>query len=172
MAASAIPILSDSSEESVGSHVPRVILFGIIPVIIPVIYVIPVEVPIVPVDPLVVPKRPERHESLVVHDAMVLRWKDRVASRPSSSSGSSSHDTLAPLSKVSITKSEEHLLQRQNIVVLPMLLLRLVGCGIFSYQRTKHIEIDIHFARDLVAAGFTKGLPLALSKEFRFSLSV
>ncbi|GKF53404.1 hypothetical protein Tco_0160314, partial [Tanacetum coccineum] len=39
-------------EESVGSHAPRVILFGVIPVII---YVIP-EVPIVPADPIVAPK--------------------------------------------------------------------------------------------------------------------
>ncbi|GKF72252.1 hypothetical protein Tco_0208366, partial [Tanacetum coccineum] len=40
-------------------------------------------------------ERPERHESLAVHDAMVSRWRDMVASRPSSPSGSSSHDTLA-----------------------------------------------------------------------------
>ncbi|GJT50754.1 reverse transcriptase domain-containing protein [Tanacetum coccineum] len=53
MAASVIPISSDSSEESVGSHVPRVILFGAIPSIIPVIPVIRTEVPIVHVDPLV-----------------------------------------------------------------------------------------------------------------------
>ncbi|GJZ87573.1 putative reverse transcriptase domain-containing protein [Tanacetum coccineum] len=40
----------------VGSHVPRVILFGAIPGIILVIHVIPAQVPIVPVDPLVAPK--------------------------------------------------------------------------------------------------------------------
>ncbi|GJU69916.1 ribonuclease H-like domain-containing protein [Tanacetum coccineum] len=56
-----------------------------------------------------------------------------------------------------------------------------------QHQRTKHIEIDIHFIRDLVAAGqvrvlhvlsryqfadiFTKGLPSALFEEFRSSLS-
>ncbi|GKC06476.1 ribonuclease H-like domain-containing protein, partial [Tanacetum coccineum] len=57
-----------------------------------------------------------------------------------------------------------------------------------QHQRTKHIEIDILFVRDLVAVGqarmlhvpsryqfvdiFTKGLPSALFKEFRFTLSV
>ncbi|GKG58182.1 hypothetical protein Tco_0589793, partial [Tanacetum coccineum] len=56
MAAPVIPILSDSFEESVGSHVPRVILFGTIPTIIPIILVVPVEVPIAPADPLVAPK--------------------------------------------------------------------------------------------------------------------
>nr|GEX05722.1 ribonuclease H-like domain-containing protein [Tanacetum cinerariifolium] len=57
-----------------------------------------------------------------------------------------------------------------------------------QHQRMKHIEIDIHFVRDLVAAGevrvlhvpsryqfadiFTKGLPLSLFEEFRSGLSV
>ncbi|GKD66074.1 ribonuclease H-like domain-containing protein, partial [Tanacetum coccineum] len=57
-----------------------------------------------------------------------------------------------------------------------------------QHQCTKHIEIDIHFIRDLVTAGqvrvlhvpsryqyaniFTKGFPLALFEEFRTSLSV
>nr|GEX60757.1 RNA-directed DNA polymerase, eukaryota [Tanacetum cinerariifolium] len=40
----------------------------------------------------------------------------------------------------------------------------------FQHQRTKHIEIDIHFVRD--ADIFTKGLPSALFDEFRDSLSL
>ncbi|GKC45722.1 hypothetical protein Tco_1063444, partial [Tanacetum coccineum] len=49
MVAPVISISSDTSEESVGSHAPRVILFGAIPAII---HVIP-EVPIVPADLIV-----------------------------------------------------------------------------------------------------------------------
>ncbi|GJU53201.1 hypothetical protein Tco_1226915 [Tanacetum coccineum] len=52
MAAPIISISSDSSEENVGSHAPRVILFGSIPAIIPVI----LKVPIVLADPIVTPE--------------------------------------------------------------------------------------------------------------------
>ncbi|GJT75747.1 ribonuclease H-like domain-containing protein [Tanacetum coccineum] len=57
-----------------------------------------------------------------------------------------------------------------------------------QHQRTKHIEIEIHFVRDFVASGqvrvlhvlsrfqyayiFTKGLPIALFIEFRSSMNV
>ncbi|GJY94339.1 ribonuclease H-like domain-containing protein [Tanacetum coccineum] len=81
---------------------------------------------------------------------------------------------------------------------MPLLSATLVYCDNVSaiyltanpvqHQQTKHIEIDIHFVRDMVARGhvrvlhvpsryqyadiFTKGLPSALFKEFRSSLSV
>lgn len=57
-----------------------------------------------------------------------------------------------------------------------------------KHQRTKHIELDIHFVREKVAIGdvkvvhvpsslqyadiFTKGLPTSLFKEFRSSLTI
>ncbi|GJU21563.1 ribonuclease H-like domain-containing protein, partial [Tanacetum coccineum] len=80
----------------------------------------------------------------------------------------------------------------------PLSIATLVYCDNFSavymsasrvqHQRTKHIEIDIHFVRDIVTAGevrvlhvpsrfqyadiFTKGLLSALFEKFRSSLSV
>ncbi|GJU76114.1 hypothetical protein Tco_1273184 [Tanacetum coccineum] len=53
MAALVISISSDSSEESVGSHAPRVILFGTIPTSIPVIPMVHAKVPIALDDPIV-----------------------------------------------------------------------------------------------------------------------
>ncbi|GJU53738.1 hypothetical protein Tco_1227452 [Tanacetum coccineum] len=107
MAAPVISISSDSSEESVGSHALRVILFGTIPTSILVISVIP-EVPIAPADLIVAPEvgavfvisptgvldlvadsesepaeqRPERHESLTPSSEFPLAPR-RVSHRSS-----------------------------------------------------------------------------------------
>ncbi|GJT77041.1 putative reverse transcriptase domain-containing protein [Tanacetum coccineum] len=174
MAAPVISILSDSSEEGVGSHALRVILFGAILAIIPVIP----EVSIVHADPLVAPEvgavfvtspagvlnlvdysssasdpsknslppapelplvspflcfddskadsesepveqRPERHESLFVHDVMVLRlaWRrvshylpDRHSSPDFTSDSSSSGSSLDSLSDTSLGPPSDSLL--------------------------------------------------------------
>ncbi|XP_074270687.1 uncharacterized protein LOC141594577 [Silene latifolia] len=63
-----------------------------------------------------------------------------------------------------------------------------LSCNPVNHQRTKHIEMDIHFVREKVALGqvkvlhvpsrfqyaniFTKGLPKALFNDFRSSLNV
>ncbi|GKE20297.1 hypothetical protein Tco_1431809 [Tanacetum coccineum] len=85
MATPVISISSDTSEESVGSHAPQVILFGVIPVIIPVMP----EVLIVPTDPIVTP---EVGAVLVVSPVRVL---DLVDYSPYSDSDSS-EDYLPP----------------------------------------------------------------------------
>ncbi|GJT79880.1 hypothetical protein Tco_1054222 [Tanacetum coccineum] len=87
MVAPVISISSDTSEESVGSHAPRVTLFGAIPTIIPAIP----EVPVVSAEPIVTP---DVGTVLVVSPAGVL---DLVDCSPSSDSDPS-EDSLPPTS--------------------------------------------------------------------------
>ncbi|GJR95813.1 hypothetical protein Tco_0267987 [Tanacetum coccineum] len=87
MAAPIISISSDSFEESVGPHASRVILFGAIPAIIPVIS----EVLIVPADPIVTP---EVGTVPVVSPTRVLELVDYS----SSSNYDPSKDSLPPAS--------------------------------------------------------------------------
>ncbi|GKA86487.1 putative reverse transcriptase domain-containing protein, partial [Tanacetum coccineum] len=86
MAAPIISILSESSEESMGSHAPRVILFGVIPAIIPVIP----EVLIVPADPIITP---EEGTVSVVSPTEVLDLVDYS----SSSDSNPLEDSLPPV---------------------------------------------------------------------------
>nr|GEX70083.1 reverse transcriptase domain-containing protein [Tanacetum cinerariifolium] len=127
MAAFVIPISSDSSEDHVprvilfGAILAIIPIIPVVPIEIPIVLVDPLvapedSLPLTPKLPLVLPflcyddsdadseSEPAeqilgRHESLTVHDAMVSRWRDRVASRPSLLSGSSSYDILAQLSE-------------------------------------------------------------------------
>ncbi|GKF54754.1 hypothetical protein Tco_0165094, partial [Tanacetum coccineum] len=85
MVAPIISISSDSSEESVGSHAPRVILFGAIPAIIPVI----LKVPIIPAGLIVTP---EVGTVSVVSPVGVLDLVDYS----SSSNSDPSKDSLSP----------------------------------------------------------------------------
>ncbi|GJZ18671.1 hypothetical protein Tco_0554794 [Tanacetum coccineum] len=98
MAAPIISISSDTLGESVGSHAPQVILFGVIPTIIPIIP----EVPIVPADPIVTPKDslppapdlPLVSPFLCSDNSEAGGESEPAKQRPISSF----HDTLAPLS--------------------------------------------------------------------------
>nr|GEX98840.1 reverse transcriptase domain-containing protein [Tanacetum cinerariifolium] len=106
MASPVIAISSDASEESIGSVVSRVILFGTIPTEILSVPYIHTDLPTAPELPAVLPflcsddsesdsesepadELPERHVSLRHHDDVVAK----VISRPSLPSGSSSPDT-------------------------------------------------------------------------------
>ncbi|GKE77815.1 hypothetical protein Tco_1543935, partial [Tanacetum coccineum] len=131
-------------------HVPRVILFGAIPAIIPVIPVVPAEVSIVPADLLVAPEvgavcvtSPARVLDLVDYssslplapelplvspflcsddseaDSESKPAEDKVTSRPSSPSGSSSHGTLAPSSEflVALVVASPEIRRRPAILI-------------------------------------------------------
>ncbi|GJV66061.1 putative reverse transcriptase domain-containing protein [Tanacetum coccineum] len=133
MTAPVISIYSDSSDESVGSSIPQVILIGSIPVEVlvapgvrSVAVALPAKVleldthssskvnpsksslPLVPVAPMVSPficsddsesdtEMPKRHASSTPHDAMLARWRSRVASRASSPTTSTSEIPTASI---------------------------------------------------------------------------
>ncbi|GKF52574.1 hypothetical protein Tco_0159484, partial [Tanacetum coccineum] len=90
MAASAIAISFDSSDESVGSPPSRVILFGDIPTVIPSTYVVAPETstiaPVISSAAPVAPDSSNRPPSQDPYVATVARRRSRVTTRPSSSS--------------------------------------------------------------------------------------
>ncbi|GJV90350.1 putative reverse transcriptase domain-containing protein [Tanacetum coccineum] len=88
MATPVITISSDVSEESVGSIVSRVILFGTIPIEILIVQDIPIDLPSAPELPAVSPflclddsesepadELPERYVLLILYDDVVSRWR-------------------------------------------------------------------------------------------------
>ncbi|GKA08369.1 hypothetical protein Tco_0687700 [Tanacetum coccineum] len=181
MAAPVILILSDSSKDSVGSHVPRVILFGTIPTSIHVIHVVSVEVPITSTDPLVTPEvgavsviSPTGMLDLVDYsssadsdpseDSLPLapEWRDRVASRPSSPPGSSSHDTLAPSSEFPLVPVVAPFGIRRRPAILrvgPFPARRL------AWRRVSHRSSDHHSSPDSTSDSSSSGLSLDSSSD-------
>ncbi|GKD20309.1 putative reverse transcriptase domain-containing protein, partial [Tanacetum coccineum] len=103
MAAPIISISSDSSEESVGSHALRVILFGDIPAIIPVIP----NVPIVPADPIVTP------EVGTVSVVLPVRVLDLV-DYSSSSDSDPSEDSLPPAPNLPLRRTVKSVPAKQR----------------------------------------------------------
>jgi hypothetical protein len=79
-------------------------------------------------------------------------------------------------------------LQRATLVYCDNISTVYMTSNLVQHQRTKHIEIDLHFVRERVAIGdlrvlhvptssqyadiFTKGLPTSVFIEFRSSLNV
>nr|GEX66013.1 putative reverse transcriptase domain-containing protein [Tanacetum cinerariifolium] len=116
MAALVIAISSDALEESVGSVILRVILFGTIPIEIPILQDVPTDLPTVPELPAILPflcsddseseavdELPKRHVSHGSFGSMVSRWRAKVISHPSSPSGSSLPDATIPSAEIPVT---------------------------------------------------------------------
>ncbi|GJZ16677.1 putative reverse transcriptase domain-containing protein [Tanacetum coccineum] len=107
MAAPVISISSDLSDESVRSFIPRVILIGSISVVAPEVGAAVVASPAgvreldthssSEADPSENTEMPERHVSPTPHDAMLARWRSRVASRSSSPTTSTPEIPTAPI---------------------------------------------------------------------------
>nr|GEU74086.1 reverse transcriptase domain-containing protein [Tanacetum cinerariifolium] len=202
----------DSSEESVGSHVSRVIFFGVISAIIPVI-------PKVPTDPLVAPDvgavsvtspaevldlvdsssssgsnltkdslppapklplvspflcfddskadsefeladyRPERHESFAVHDVIVSRWMDRVASRPSSPDSYLTRDAIPFGRPYRTHPSRPHKLLPARKRVEPFPARR------FAWRRVSQHSSDRHSSPDFTLDSSSYGSSLDSSSD-------
>nr|GFA45168.1 hypothetical protein [Tanacetum cinerariifolium] len=116
MVALVITIPFDVSDESVGSVVSQVILFGTILTEIPIALIMPTDPPTAPELPAISPflcsndskseptdEFSARHVSLRPYDDMVSRWRNSVRSHPSSPSGSSSPDTTIPSTEIATT---------------------------------------------------------------------
>jgi hypothetical protein len=81
-----------------------------------------------------------------------------------------------------------HPLRRASVVYCDNVSAVYLSSNPVQHQRTKHVEIDLHFVRERVALGevrvlhvpttsqyadvFTKGLPTSVFTEFRYSLNV
>ncbi|GKB03154.1 putative reverse transcriptase domain-containing protein [Tanacetum coccineum] len=136
MAAPIISISSDSSEESVGSHAPRVILFVVILAIILVI----LEVPIVPADPIVAP---EVGAVPVVSPTGILDLVDYS----SSSDSDPSEDSLPLAPNLPLVSPFCVLITQRRTRVGPNPSRRL------AWRRVSHHSLDRHSSPDSSSSG-------------------
>ncbi|WVZ64428.1 hypothetical protein U9M48_013938 [Paspalum notatum var. saurae] len=64
------------------------------------------------------------------------------------------------------------LLARSTLVYYDNVSVVYLSTNPVQHQRTKHVEIDLHFVRDRFADIFTKGLPSSTFSDFRSSLNI
>ncbi|GKC43944.1 hypothetical protein Tco_1061666, partial [Tanacetum coccineum] len=134
-------------EESVGSHAPRVILFGVIPAII---HVIP-EVPVVPADPIVTPEYslpPAPDLPLVLPFLCSDNSEADGKSEPAEQRPvSSSYDTLAPLSEFPLAPvvSPPRIRRRSATLIRPF---RPIPTRRLAWRRVYHHLLDRHSLPD------------------------
>ncbi|GJZ70033.1 ribonuclease H-like domain-containing protein [Tanacetum coccineum] len=129
-------------------------------------------------------------------DGTRRQWeKKMILQQPTLSRSSAEAEYQGVVNVVAETTWMRNLLRELHT---PLLTATLVYCdnvsavylsvNLVQHQQTKHIKIDIHCVRDMVAMGhvrvlhlpsryqyaaiFTKGLPSALFEDFRISLSV
>ncbi|GKD90307.1 hypothetical protein Tco_1365814 [Tanacetum coccineum] len=144
MAAPIISISSNTSKESVGSHAPRVILFGVIPAIIPVIP----EVPVVLADPIVAP---EEGTVSVVSPVGVLDLVDYS----SSSDSDPLEDSLPPapdlplVSPFCVLMTLRRTFPLASVVAPPEIhRLRSIPTRRLAWRRVSHHSSDRHSSPD------------------------
>nr|GEU59450.1 putative reverse transcriptase domain-containing protein [Tanacetum cinerariifolium] len=193
MAASVIPISLDSSKESVGSHVLRVILFGTIPTSIPGIPMVPAEVPIAPANPrflIVAPELPLVSPFLCSVDSMADNESEPTEQRPKR------HESLTPSSGFPLAPivAPPQICRRPVILVRPdkaipfvrpyrshlngprKLLTVRKRVGPFSAHRlawrlVSHRSFDRHYSPDFTSDSSSSSLSLDSSSDISSGLS-
>ncbi|GKF20797.1 hypothetical protein Tco_0069435, partial [Tanacetum coccineum] len=106
-------------------------------------------------------QRPESHESLTDHDTMVLRWRDRVASRLSSPPRSSPYDTLAPSSEFPLAP-----------FAAPLRILRPFPARRLAWRRISHHSSDLHSWPDFTSDSSSSCSSLDSSSDISSSSSL
>ena len=115
----------------------------------------------------------------------LVSWSSKHQNTVSRSSAEAEYRAVAWLRQLLL---ELHAPRRASLVYCDNISTVYMSSNPVQHQRTKHIEIDLHFVRERVATGdvrvmhlptssqyadiFTKGLPSSVLTEFRSSLNV